>query len=93
MDTARPPRRGRRSPGDLSLGFGIIALLCALVPVVGDVLAVPPGLAALVLGYLGVSRHDRGLEHRVLPAAFGAGLGVIALFIVVVSVIAAHDTA
>jgi hypothetical protein len=93
MDDARPPRRGRRSPGDLSLAFGLIALLCALIPVIGDVLAVPPGLAAVVLGYLGVSRHDRGLEHRALPAYVGAGLGGIALFIVAVSLIATHDTA
>jgi hypothetical protein len=61
--------------------------------VIGDVLAVPPGLAAVVLGYLGVSRHDRGLEHRALPAYVGAGLGGIALFIVAVSLIATHDTA
>jgi hypothetical protein len=46
-----------------------------------------------VLGYLGVSRHDRGLEHRALPAYVGAGLGGIALFIVAVSLIATHDTA
>ena len=93
MDDARPPRRGRRSPGDLSLTLGLIALLCALIPVIGDVLAVPPGIAAVVLGYLGVSRHDRGLEHRALPAYTGAGLGTLALFIVAVSLIATHDTA
>ena len=93
MDDVRPPRRGRRSPGDLSLTLGLIALLCALIPVIGDVLAVPPGIAAVVLGYLGVSRHDRGLEHRAVPAYAGAGLGAIALFIVAVSLIATHDTA
>ena len=49
MDDARPPRRGRRSPGDLSLALGLIALLCALIPIIGDVLAMPPGLAAVVL--------------------------------------------
>ena len=79
MDDAHPPRRGRRSPGDLSLALGLIALLCALIPVIGDVLAVPPGLAAVVLGYLGVSRHDRGLAHRAAAAAAGALLGGIAL--------------
>lgn len=93
MDDARPPRRGRRSPGDLSLALGLIALLCALIPIIGDVLAVPPGLAAVVLGYVGVSRHDRGLEHRALPAYAGAGLGAIALLLVAVSLIATHDTA
>ncbi|GLI29619.1 hypothetical protein [Brachybacterium] len=93
MDDARPPRRGRRSPGDLSLALGLIALLCALIPIIGDVLAMPPGLAAVVLGYAGVSRHDRGLEHRALPAYAGAALGAIALLLVAVSLIATHDTA
>jgi len=92
MDDARPPRRGRRSPGDLSLALGLIALLCALIPVIGDVLAVPPGLAAVVLGYLGVSRHDRGLEHRAAAAYAGAILGGIALFLAIVSSIATHVT-
>lgn len=93
MDDARPPPRGRRSPGDLSLALGLIALLCALIPIIGDVLAMPPGLAAVVLGYAGVSRHDRGLEHRALPAYAGAALGAIALLLVAVSLIATHDTA
>ncbi len=91
MDDARPPHHGRRSPGDLSFGLGLIALLCALLPVIGDVLALPTGLAAAILGYLGVSRHDRGLEHRVATSYLGAGLGAIALLIVVVSLIATHS--
>ena len=93
MDDAHPPRRGRRSPGDLSLALGLIALICVLIPVIGDALAVPPGLAAVALGYAGVSRHDRGIEQRALPAYAGAGLGAIALFLVAVSLIATHDTA
>lgn len=90
MDDARPPRRGRRSPGDLSFGLGLVALVCALLPVIGDVLAIPTGAAAAVLGYLGVSRHDRGLEHRVATSYLGAALGAIALLIVVVSLLATH---
>jgi hypothetical protein len=70
------------TPGDLSLPLGILALLCSFVPVLGEFLATPTGLAAIVLGVVGVLRNERGRATNYGQSLIGATLGIMALLIV-----------
>ena len=64
---------------------GIIALLCAFVPFVGDFVAVPAGIAAVVFGWVGVGRDEKGIATNGREAMVGAALGGAALFVVFVA--------
>lgn len=75
-----PVHRG--GPGEVSLSMGIIALICSVIPIVGDFLAVPTGLLALVLGVVGVRRSERGVASNFGESLIGATLGTLALFVV-----------
>jgi len=77
---ARGPRTNRA--GREALGLGVLANLCALVPVIGDLITVPISLLAIGLGAWGVHRADRGLVDGSVAATAGIVLGVLALFLV-----------
>ena len=79
--------RAHRS-GGYALLFGLLALACALIPVIGDLAAVPIAVIAVICGVAGVGHYDAGRAPRMLPALTGAILGAIALLIVLVSFIA-----
>ncbi|WP_193106272.1 hypothetical protein [Brachybacterium sp. FME24] len=90
----RPPSGRRRyTAGDYALTFGLAAVACALIPVIGDLIAAPVAVLAVVLGLIGISHHDSGRTHRVLPAAVGAALGAVALFVVLVMFLATSSSA
>ncbi|WP_411147469.1 hypothetical protein [Streptomyces sp. A30] len=72
----------RNRPGDTSLTMGIVALAGSFIPVIGDFVAAPLGLLALLLGVLGVWNNERGLATNFGPSLIGATLGALALFIV-----------
>ena len=74
--------------GGYALLFGLLALACALIPVIGDLAAVPIAVIAVICGVAGVGHYDAGRAPRMLPALAGAILGAIALLIVLVSFIA-----
>jgi len=76
------PRSGADVSG-YALICGVVAVFCALIPMVGDGLATVPALAALVLGFIAVGRHEADHTLRVWPAIVGAVLGAITLFVVV----------
>lgn len=78
----------RYSAGDWSLTFGLAAVGCLLIPAIGDIVSAPVAVAAVVLGLIGIGRHDTGAAPKVLPAAVGTALGALALFFVVVMLIA-----
>lgn len=81
-ETPEVPRSGTDVSG-YALILGIVAVLCALIPMIGDGLATLPALAALVLGFITVRRHETDHTVRVWPAIIGAVLGAITLFVVV----------
>lgn len=81
-ETPEMPRSGA-DVSSYALIFGLAAVICMLIPVIGDGLAVLPALAALVLGFLAVRRHETDRTVRVWPAMIGAVLGAITLFVVV----------
>lgn len=85
-----PAVRPRHALGDLALAAGVGALGVTVLPVIGEVLAVPVGILALTLGLVGLGRWERGLEHGPVRAAAGALLGAAALVVVLVVVLAAH---
>ncbi len=87
---AEPPAHhaAPRRAGSIAAIVGALSLLCALVPVVGDIVSVPLALVAIVCGVLGVGHYDSGRAPRMLPALAGALLGGISLLTTVVSVIA-----
>jgi hypothetical protein len=80
--TARREPADPNTPGELSLPLGIVALLCSFVPVLGEFLATPTGLAAIVLGVVGVLRNERGSATNYGQSLAGATLGILALLIV-----------
>lgn len=88
MRDTPPSGRRRYTAGDYALTFGLAAVACALIPVIGDLIAAPVAVLAVVLGLVGIGHHDAGRAHRVLPAAVGAALGAVALFVVLVMFLA-----
>ncbi|WP_156726267.1 hypothetical protein [Streptomyces apocyni] len=78
------PRGGapRNRSGDTSLTLGVVALVGSFIPVIGDFVAAPLGLLALVLGALGIWNNERGLATNFGASVIGATLGALALFIV-----------
>lgn len=80
---------GSHRAGGYASAFGVLAVLCALIPVIGDLVAVPAAVLAIVYGILGVGHYDAGRAPRMLPAMVGALLGAVALLIIGVSVLAA----
>lgn len=72
----------RNGAGSTALVAGIIAVVFALVPFVGDVVTIPAGLVAVVCGWIGVDRVEKGVASNQRDAVIGAGLGMAALFVV-----------
>lgn len=84
-DSDRPLRYPRNGAGDAALIFGVVAVLCAVVPIVGDYLALPVAALAVVLGGVGFARADRGTATNPWKAMTGGLLGIVAVFVVFVS--------
>lgn len=78
-DSLRPP-----NGGEGALLAGVLALLFVVVPVVGDVVAVPVALVAVVLGLRGFLREE-GSSWR---CVVGAAAGLFSLFAVLLMVAA-----
>ena len=79
--------------GNAALAFGAVAVLFVFVPVAGDFIAGAAGLAALVAGYIGFDRVDQGVATNRGDAIVGAGLGALALMIMLVVFAAASNAA
>lgn len=62
--------------------LGLLAVVCALVPVIGEVIALVPSVAAIGLGILGVRRHEQGHAAKAGLAVAGALCGGLSLAII-----------
>ncbi len=82
----RPP--ARIGAGDAACTLGVIAMVFALVPIMGDFVAVPSALAAVVLGVVGLIRAERGLATNPGKALAGAVLGTVSAFLTFVTLAA-----
>ncbi|PFG42045.1 hypothetical protein ATJ88_0695 [Isoptericola jiangsuensis] len=81
----------RRTPPrsvEWSLALGVAAVVCAVVPVVGDWVSTPLALLAVTLGSVGCHVADRDLRPGVKRGIAGALLGLTALAVVAFGVIA-----
>src|SRR5690606_42027940 len=87
---AEPPAHhaAPRRAGSIAAIVGALSLLCALVPVVGDIVSVPLALVAIVCGVLGVGHYDSGRAPRMPPApacALLVGLSLVPTLVPVLS--------
>ncbi|MCE0487270.1 hypothetical protein [Ornithinimicrobium sediminis] len=78
----------RNGAGDAAFTLGVLAMVFVFVPIVGDLVAVPSALAAVVLGAVGIVRAEQGLATNPGKALSGALLGVLSAFITFVTVAA-----
>ncbi|MPZ62531.1 MAG: hypothetical protein GEU93_14820 [Propionibacteriales bacterium] len=74
-----PPRDGL---GNAALVVGLVALVFAFVPIVGEFVAAPSAVLAIVLGVIGLVRAERGHATNGGTALAGIILGVVAGFVV-----------
>lgn len=80
VEAARPTEPTRRHTGVMALTLGIVALVAALLPVLGLVIAIPCATVAIVLGRR--ARHEAKAAGTTDTAATaGVVLGVVALLI------------
>lgn len=91
MRDGPPPVQRRREAGEYALTFGLAAVVCALIPVIGDVISAPTAAAAIVFGFIGITHYDAGRTPSIVPAAVGTALGALALFIVALMFIATRS--
>lgn len=72
----------RDGAGNLALIAGIMAVICAFVPFIGDFVTIPTGIVAVVSGWIGLGRVVEGDASNGREAVIGAALGGVGLFIV-----------
>ncbi|WP_332112879.1 hypothetical protein [Rhodococcus ruber] len=72
----------RDGAGSLALVAGIVAVICAFVPFVGDFVTIPAGIVAVISGWIGLGRAVEGDASNGREAVIGAALGGLGLFIV-----------
>ncbi len=67
MPPKRPPPQSsyRNGVGSIALITGIVALVFAFVPIIGDLVTVPTGIVAVTCGWVGFNRADRGGSRRI----------------------------
>lgn len=86
-----PPVPPRNGAGELSLLLGVVAVVFAFFPIIGEFIAAPAAVLAVVLGYVGIGRVERGLASNQVGAWLGTGLGLLAAFIIVLVLAASSD--
>jgi hypothetical protein len=74
--------RPRNGLGGAALFTGVLALVFAFVPIVGEFVAAPASVLAIVLGLVGFNRAEKGLATDGGRALTGAVLGLVAGFVV-----------
>ncbi|SEE88682.1 hypothetical protein [Jiangella alba] len=71
-----------RGLGGPALFTGVLALVFAFVPFVGEFVAVPAAVLAIVLGLIGWDRAEKGLTDDGARALTGGVLGLVAALVV-----------
>lgn len=83
MGEKPPPRHGENAAA-----LGLVALVLVVLPGVGELLGAPLGVAAVVLGLLGIRQYELRRAPRVWAAITGLVLGVLALLGIVFVLVA-----
>jgi hypothetical protein len=88
QDTPTPsPRNGA---GNVALALGVAAIMFIFVPIVGEFIAIPAAIGAVVTGFIGFDRVDQGRATNRRDAVVGGTLGALALLIMLVMFAAVH---
>lgn len=88
-----PTPTPRNGAGTAALILGVVALAGNFVPIVGDFIAVPAALGAVVTSYIGFDRVYQGLATNRGDAVVGGSLGVLTLLITLVVFAATQGSA
>lgn len=64
--------------GSIALVMGTVALVFAFIPIIGEFVAAPSAVLAIVLGLIGLGRVEKGLATNGGQALAGSILGLIA---------------
>lgn len=87
---AAPPRNGA---GEFSLVMGIVAAAFSFFPIIGEFVAAPASVLAVVSGSIGIRRVEGGLATNPGVAWLGVGLGIAAGFMTLLVFVATSDIA
>lgn len=74
----RPEPQPRNGAGRFALVVGVVAVVFAFVPIVGEFIAGPAALIAIALGLVGLWRVERGVATNGSQALTGGFLGIAA---------------
>ena len=80
----------RNGMGNAALCLGLVAIAFTFVPIVGDFIALPAAVCAVIAGVIGSGRVDRGLATNRGAAVVGGFLGVLALLLALVVFAVVH---
>jgi hypothetical protein len=80
----------RNGAGLAALILGVLAIVFIFVPIVGDFIAIPAAIGAVVAGVMGFDRVDQGRATNRGDAVVGGGLGVVALLMTLIMFAAVH---
>jgi hypothetical protein len=83
---APPPHEPGNIPALAALFLGPLSIILVFLSTGGFFLALPCGIAAVILGTIGIRNADRRLGHR-LPARIGRVTGVIGTFVSLLALI------
>ena len=83
---ATPPHRN--GVGLAALVAGFVAVAFAFVPIIGDIVAAPTALCAIVLGLIGLGRVEDGRATNRGEALVGFVLGLLAALVVFIGFMA-----
>ncbi|GAA5107233.1 hypothetical protein GCM10023319_78700 [Nocardia iowensis] len=82
MASSRSPRwEPRNGVGVVALVAGIVSVVFAFVPIVGELVAAPTAVVALTCGWIGFVRADKGLATNPRDAVVGGALGMLSIFV------------
>lgn len=79
--------------GELALAMGVVAMAFSFFPIVGEFVAAPASVVAVVAGSIGLHRVERGLATNPGRAWAGIGLGLAAGLMTALVFVATSDLA
>ncbi|MDZ4234731.1 MAG: hypothetical protein U1C73_13475 [Dietzia sp.] len=77
----RPTPAMRNGVGNAALILGVISITFTFVPIVGDFVALPAAMCAIIAGVIGSGRVDRRQATNRGAAVVGGALGVLTLLL------------
>ncbi|GAB3401518.1 hypothetical protein GCM10027515_10240 [Schumannella luteola] len=67
--------------GVWSLSLAVLAAIMLAVPIIGDALSLPPALAAVIVGFIALRRHETGASPYLVRPLIGTIVGGLAVVV------------